>query len=339
MQEKINYQKICSDLIKGLPQRTADVVERRFGLKTGERETLESIGQSYEITRERVRQIEAEGFGHIFSAAEKYQEVFDYFKKKVESFGGLKREDKLLESLGGEKFKNHVFFLLVISKILKRFPETEKYHSFWAADEKIAQDCLKTTDNVVNMLEKEGNPVNPDRLHEMACAESKCGDRESFLSCVEVSSRIQQNPEGLFGLSNWVEINPKGIKDKAYLVLKKSESPLHFTQVAFQIQRLPVNKEKKVHVATVHNELIKDSRFVLVGRGLYALAEWGYKPGVVKEVIAQVIKEAKRPLTKEEIAEKVLSQRFVKENTILLNLQDKDYFARDDEGRYNVREA
>ena len=36
----MNYQKTCENYLKDLPQRTTDIIERRFGLKTGERETL-----------------------------------------------------------------------------------------------------------------------------------------------------------------------------------------------------------------------------------------------------------------------------------------------------------
>ena len=62
-----NYQKICENLLKDLPQRTSDVIEKRFGLKTGKEQTLEAIGQGYGITRERVRQIGEEGFSKICS--------------------------------------------------------------------------------------------------------------------------------------------------------------------------------------------------------------------------------------------------------------------------------
>ena len=89
------------------------------------------------------------------------------------------------------------------------------------------------------------------------------------------------------------------------------------------------------HVATTHNELIKDPRFVLVGRGLYALSEWGYMSGVVKDVIRNVI-EKNGPLTKKEVIEKVLKERYVKENTILVNLQNPKYFKKDKEGKYSI---
>lgn len=42
-----------------LSHREREVIIRRFGLRTGYRETLEEIGVDYQITRERVRQIEA----------------------------------------------------------------------------------------------------------------------------------------------------------------------------------------------------------------------------------------------------------------------------------------
>src|SRR3990167_4119778 len=50
--------KMVASLIKSLSARNKDIISRRFGLKNGRKETLESIGKSYGITRERVRQIE-----------------------------------------------------------------------------------------------------------------------------------------------------------------------------------------------------------------------------------------------------------------------------------------
>ena len=92
---------------------------------------------------------------------------------------------------------------------------------------------------------------------------------------------------------------------------------------------------KEAHVATTHNELIKDDRFVLVGRGLYALSEWGYSNGVVRDVIKTVLKD-KGALTKEDVIKEVLKQRQVKENTIYVNLQNPRYFRKDVKGRYSL---
>ena len=139
---------------------------------------------------------------------------------------------------------------------------------------------------------------------------------------LSISKNIAKNPLGEWGKSKSSNIKTKGVRDYAYLILRKHGSPIHFREVAKLISEV---FKKKAHVATTHNELIKDPRFVLVGRGLYALAEWGYLSGVVKDVIRKII-EKNGPLTKDKIIEKVLKERYVKENTILVNLQNPKYF-------------
>jgi DNA-directed RNA polymerase delta subunit/uncharacterized protein YifE (UPF0438 family) len=327
----MNLQKLCENYLKSLPQRTADVIERRFGLKTGQRETLEAIGQSFGITRERVRQIEREGFEEIGPKIRKNQEIFSDFKKVIDSFGGLKEESQLLDVLGEGKYQNQAFFLLTQGEGFERTAEDNNFYAFWADNKNSVLQAKKVINSTISRFKKEKKTLP---LNELAD-----GNKEVFASYIGISKEIQKNPEGRYGLRNWLEINPRGIKDKAYLVLKKKEEPLHFTQIASLIGELPFSANRKVHTATVHNELIKDNRFILVGRGLYALKEWGYEEGVVKDIILKSLKQAKRPLTKDEIVQKVLEQRFVKENTVVLNLQNKEYFVKDEKGRYNVREA
>ena len=122
------------------------------------------------------------------------------------------------------------------------------------------------------------------------------------------------------------------MRDYAFLVIRKHGSPIHFKEVARIISEV---FKKKAHIATCHNELIKDPRFVLVGRGLYALSEWGYMSGVVKDVIRKIL-EKNGPLTKEEIINKVMKERYVKENTIAVNLQNSKYFKKNKDGKYII---
>ena len=329
-----NYKDICKSFVKGLPQRTTDVIERRFGLKTGQRETLGAIGQSYNITRERVRQIEKEGFSKIRPKIKEYKNVFQFLNKTLECFGGIKEENALLKFLGKGKFQNYAFFLLFLAGDFKRFPEDDNFNSFWAVKKEAVSQAKKIVRATIKRFEKENKVLFLPEL-----LKGQKLNREVFLSCLEISKQIQKNPEDKFGLRDWIEINPRSVKDKAYLVLKKQEKPLHFSEIANFIEKLPFPSKGETHVATVHNELIKDQRFVLVGRGLYALKEWGYEPGIVKDIIYKTLKEAKKSLSKNEILNKVLGQRFVKANTVVLNLQDKNYFEKDEKGRYTIREA
>jgi len=339
-----NYQKICSGLLKDLPQRTTNVVERRFGLQTGKRETLEAIGESYSITRERVRQIEEEGFSKIQPRIKERRKVLQCFDKALASFGDLKKEEAFLQFLGGEKYQNHIFFLLTNGEGFYRCSEDKDFYPLWTRKKESVASAKKVVKSTIKKLKKEKTALDSNKLFNIQEKEiSKILNRKInkniFLSYLETSKEIQKNPEGRFGLRNWLEINPRGVKDRAYLVLKRKGKPLHFAEIAASIEKLPFPFQRKTHTATVHNELIKDSRFVLVGRGLYALEEWGYVSGVVRDVIAQILKESKKPLSKKEILGKVSKQRFVKENTISLNLQNKNYFVKDSKGKYIVREA
>ncbi|MBZ9577572.1 hypothetical protein KJA13_00830 [Patescibacteria group bacterium] len=329
-----NYQKICADLLKGLPQRTTGVIERRFGLQTGQRETLEAIGESYGRTRERIRQIEDDGISKIKPRIKENQKLFKYFEDILTSFGGLKKEDDLLQVLGGNKFQSHIFFLLSNGDDFNRFPEDNDFYSFWAIKKESVNQAKKVVELTINRFKKEKRTFSLNEL-----LKNQKLNKDIFLSYIGISKQIQKNPEEQYGLKDWLEINPRGVKDRAYLVFKREEKPLHFAQVATLIEKLPFPCQKGIHIATVHNELIKDPRFVLVGRGLYALTEWGYTPGVVKDIISKILKESKKPLSKKEVLERVLEQRFVKENTVSLNLQNNDCFVRDSQGRYKVREA
>jgi len=320
---KLDYFQICQSLLKDLPQRQREILTRRFGLKDGRRETLEFIGDDYGITRERVRQIEKEGLFEVKPKAKQYQQVFQHFKSTINRAGGLKEEEALLEELGGENQKSQVYFLLNLRDDFEKIGETEELHPIWTIDKKFLTLAQKTINSFYNKLKKAQRPLSPKTFNSSL-------PQIALNSYLEVSKKIQKNPEGLFGLAEWPEINPRGVKDKAYLAFKKENRPLHFTEVAGLIPNGLVQ--------TVHNELIKDPRFVLVGRGTYALKEWGYQSGSVKDVIFSVLQEEKKPLAKEKLLGKVLKQRMVKENTILLNLSNKKYFLKDSQGKYTIKE-
>jgi len=342
--KNINYLKISKELLKGLPERVYDVVIRRFGLFGEKCETLESIGKTYNLTRERVRQIECEALSKIKPKMKNYKDISDYFKKKLEDFGGLKEKFLFLSCLGRRKDYNHISFLLNLCEGIYQFKENKDYCSFWTIDKNILPNFPKINNLLIRIFKKEKRPLSLEEILKLSKEKifqitKKKLTPDGLQSYLEISKQIQSNIDGDWGLKEWIEINPRGIKDKAYLVFKKAGVSLHFKEVADLIKKYFCPSEKTIHVVTVHNELIKDPRFVLVGRGLYALREWGYEPGFVKDMIIKVLKESKKPLSKEEIIQKVLEQRFVKKNTVFLNLQNKRFFQKTPEGRYTIRSA
>lgn len=170
-------------------------------------------------------------------------------------------------------------------------------------------------------------------LKELQNINDKHRNNEVLRRWLSISKSIGKNPLGEWGQAHSQNVKTKGVRDYAYLAVKKHGSPLHFKEVANLIQKM---FNRTAHVATTHNELIKDSRFVLVGRGMYALREWGYTQGVVRDVIREQLRKAAGPLTKEQIISGVLKERHVKPGTIVVNLQNQKYFKRGKDGKFSL---
>lgn len=334
-------KQITKKLIETLPERACTVVISRYGLGAdSKRMTLEAIGQNYGITRERVRQIENYALGKIKQSGliSKERKIFDELLSAIDSLGGVVHEEHLFENLSAkEDEKNHIHLLLVLGDEFTKEKENENFNSRWYTDKnladkvqnallklngEIAENDLISEEEILKLFSKLVNDVPKKYI----------SDSETLKRWLLISKNVGKNQLGEWGLSSSSNINAKGMRDYAYLIIRQHGSPMHFAEVTRKIGEM---FNKKAHVATCHNELIKDPRFVLVGRGLYALKEWGYMVGVVKDVINQMLKQ-NGPMTKSEIIENVLKERYVKENTIIVNLQDPKCFKKTKDGKYTL---
>lgn len=335
-------KQVTKKLLTALPERARNVLEKRYGLgKDSETFTLEAIGQTYGITRERVRQIENYGIQTIQKSEiyKEFLEVFEELNKIISDFGGgLVAEHHLLDKITDNKeLRNHIYFLLVIGSPFYRSKENEAYTHRWYTEKKVADAVEDALKNVYRSLANEELISEEEvlaRFREQLIDIADRLDDEILKHWLLISKEISRNPLGEWGHSTSPNVRVKGIRDYAYLVVKRHGSPMHFREVAGAIEQL---FERKAHTATTHNELIKDQRFVLVGRGLYALTEWGYSAGVVKDVLRDIL-EKHGPLSREEIIDKVRKERYVKDNTIIVNLQDGNMFKRLANGSYMVAE-
>lgn len=331
-------KQVTKQLLGTLPERARDVLAARYGLgKNLEKMTLEAIGDRYGITRERVRQIEGAALSSIRKSDvfETEQEVFVELANVVDSLGGLLVEEELLGTVSKDaNTQNHVHFLLVLGDAFKKRKEDVEFKRRWYTDEEHAASVHQALKNLYASL-SDDDLVSESKLidaflDELKNINQQYRSEEIARRWLSLSKVIGKNPLGEWGVAHSPNVRAKGMRDYAYLAIKRHGSPMHFSEVAKAITEL---FNRKAHVATCHNELIKDERFVLVGRGLYALAEWGYSKGVVKDVISDILKKH-GPLSREEIIEKVRNERYVKDNTILVNLQDSGFFKRDQGGRY-----
>lgn len=340
----INLYKKVKDVVDIIPNdRTKTVVLERFGLIDGEPKTLQAIGDKYGITRERVRQIENSGYVILNDKKINAEllPIYDLLESYLKEHGNLRREDRIAKDVlstanikvatDEEKFVEPALqFCMTLGKPFIRVGETNDFYNIWTLD----VDSLKKASKIINLLishfKTTGKVISKNELDKIL--KNDPSSTKAIHSYVDATKHIEENHFGEVGLANWPEVSPRGIRDKAYILIKRSGKPVHFTEVAKLIGENFANGN--VNTQTVHNELIKDSRFVLVGRGLYALSEWGYEAGTVRDILSKLIEQS-GPLSKDQILEQLRKIRFVKDNTILVNLQNRKHFVRLEDGRYS----
>lgn len=330
--EATTIKKGVVDVLALIEQdREKEIITRRFGLYD-HKETLEQIGEILGITRERVRQLEKAILTKIRAAAVagKAPVIFSLEKiivRNLSEVGRVSRINNLADKIYGkptnQKERAHISFIASLAPGLTLINETDDYYLSVAitdfGDEKVIRSKV---DEIVNLIKNHGEPLSIDKIDAQLNYEHPL----QIEALASVSKHLA-NLNNKWGLVKWPSVNPKNIRDKIFVILEETNKPMHFVDIAKAIQKSGF-KRKDVTTQAIHNELIKDSRFVLIGRGIYALTSWGYSRGTVADIIENVLKVAGEPLHRDEIVRRVLKSRQVKETTILLNLQSKPQFKR-----------
>ncbi len=322
-------------------EREREIITRRFGL-FDRRETLEQIGELLGITRERVRQLEKAILIRLKIAADEgkvpaIHEVERLIIRDLSENGRVGRVQDIASRLVGAiptaETKAHIAFVAELSPKLTSISENDNYFQGVGIVENGDEKKVRAqVDEIVKTIKKHGEPIDVETLHGMLTQESP-----SQVRALASLSKLLASLKDVWGLVKWPTVNPKNIRDKIYVILADNGKPMHFSDIAGHIKDSDF-KRKDVTTQAIHNELIKDKRFVLIGRGIYALDSWGYSKGTVSDIITKVLKKAGEPLHRDEIVKRVLKSRQVKETTILLNLQSKSEFKRVAKATYTLAE-
>lgn len=338
--------KIINTLWDGLSDRQKEVLTGRFGLdKAGKTLTLAALGSKYQVTRERIRQIEASGIAVLrgkIVQSDACNDILERCRKFLRDNGGVAREEVLVIYAGefAEGItRNQLSVLMEASRAFYHNPGDRNHFAFYYLDKQSLKSAVAFVDQWSAFLKTKKDQVLDGKYHDLLqeFLKKKNVRRDIADSYLSITKKIHQSPYGDIGLAEWLEIKPKTIRDRVYLALKKKKAPLHFRDIAKAINQMPGVKHA-ASAPTVHNDLIRDPRFVLVGRGMYALAEFGFEPGTAKEVISRILKKH-GPLKPKEVIDHVQKVRFFKANTVLVNLQNKSNFERQSNGTYRMRES
>ncbi len=335
------FEKNIAKLLNELPPRARSVVRRRYGLGEAEPMTLEAIGTKEGITRERVRQIESDAMKKL-----KKSEVFttlavfsNAVTDIVNRLGGLVAEDALLNAPEFSQVKDKrtvLFFLDLASSVIRR-KEDDMFRARWQTRETPAGKIEAALITFTNGLADSEETLKESALYEQLTVQLRKAGFDNLktpvlASYVGLSTVIGKNTLGEYGHVDSPFVRPRGMRESAYVALARVGQPLHFRDIAARIGEFSA---RPVHTQTVHNELIKDNRFVLVGRGLYALRDWGYEPGFIKDVLKRLLAE-RGSMTREAILAEVSKKRQVKPSTVLINLQNKKLFKAVGDGTYTL---
>ena len=314
--EQLRFAELVLSLIAILDDRQRRIMELRFGLLDGEPRTLEEVGREFDVTRERIRQIEGKAFRHIRKRGN-----ITKLSWAIHSEIGRERRspiiayERLRDSLGKVGIVHPDFWMAMLARV---FPEYQGFHR---------------VDDLSGFLRDTGDGVVY---------------RSEFIS--KIASRFGSVDDAHIMWDRLRRSEPKyywtddaAIKRRhaalAYYVIRKSGKPLHWREVHERAEAIATDKD--LSATSFFNAISNSEMFVRTSAGTYGLREWGLKPAPYqKDVIASALaEEPERTLKIEEVIA-VLDARGadIPHVSIHWYMIDNPFFYEDLDGKYGLRE-
>lgn len=334
---------LVHQLISILNNKEQEVINRRFGLNR-KKETLAAIGEDFSVTRERIRQIQSYGLKKLQRNVKKTNliEVKEWALQLLKESGDILSEKNFESALKVRypDFKDSIAELKLAAILFDEIHfESNKinYAPHFRLSTLHFSSIKRISQLAIKILKKEKEPLTPNKLLSMLQEELRKDNislrKKLLLASIKLDRRLKVESERV-SLIEWRHINPKTLYDKILFILRQTESPMHFSKITNTIIEKHFDN-KSVSQQAVHNELINKEEFVLVGRGVYALKEWGYKEGTVKDVLTRIL-EKEGPLPQAALIQKVLEVRKVKPITIQININNKRNFKKNEENLITI---
>lgn len=337
----LDFKTNIKSLLEALSDREQYVITHRFAIEREDKETLDKIGQQFSITRERVRQIENNALKKLQRIAERTRSMFlnDFARKIIAQNGGIMSERRIIADLLN-LFKDPTkvdssFIRLSLSTDteLAGYGNTINFIPYWRL-KTVSKDAVKNVSSAATkILKRKKDVLSLAEFSNELNQEYKIPQNNLILSILELDKRIKLMKDQI-GLKEWRHIHPRTLRDKIHFILKENRSPLHFVEISNRISSASFD-HKTINTQAVHNELIRCENFVLIGRGLYALKDWGYEHGTITDIIEEVLRE-KGKLSRDEIVQEVLKKRKVKRISVIVTLKNKHQFQRIGRDMYSL---
>src|SRR5690606_20089882 len=151
--------------------------------------------------------------------------------------GGIMLEDDLISEMlsvflkRGDADANIIKLSMVIDPELNKQDKSDVFYPFWTYNSIRISEVRKINDSGISLLKKRSDVIEESKLVTELKAifsrkEEEISDK-TLIAALSVDKRLKK-VDGNWGLIEWRHINPRSIRDKAYIVLKKAKKPLHF---------------------------------------------------------------------------------------------------------------
>jgi DNA-directed RNA polymerase delta subunit len=298
--------------------RNNDILCRRFALHGGPSYTLEDIGRYYDLTRERVRQIESKAIFEIdqlLSGQLKTKEwkidgalEANYLsvKKQVQTgdFIILKHKiDAILLEKFGETFTPgylnlfmEVLGYTVIPHSFSGFRGTTK--PSWCLASKYQKNEIESIFQALDVIFDNTSSIH---LFDLTIQAKKKAKNKLSNDSIHIALKACKEIEVADDSVSVKFCYLKNAADKAYRILEAYKKPLHYSAIAREINLL--NKEapdfKPVKERNLTNQLVQDNRFIAIAKsGEWGLSSWGQFANItIIEAIEKVLHQAGEPMS------------------------------------------
>lgn len=336
---KIQIKQSVDQALQALNTQQREVISLRFGLEDGKKWVLQEIADKYSLTRERIRQIQNTALKQLQKdpCVHSLAEVTSHVEDALRLCGGVSSEENLCLACEAatKTEQNYVHLLLTIAEQFSQAPETDHAEKHWYLDEESRDRAHGILEHLHTEIEKQKDKVFDAKEVEGLLANAPHQCPADYTVITDLSKRVRQNYRGEWGVKTHPEIALNTLAGYITVVLRTEGKPLHFTEISKKISEA---KGSPCHQESCHNELVRRKEFILVGRGMYALAGTGYRSGTIADIIAAILKE-KGPMTQLLVIEHVKKERLVKDQSIVSVLNNNKQFTRNEDKKYFLAET
>jgi hypothetical protein len=338
-------------------KRNQDILNKRFSLNGGKTYTLEDIGSYYDITRERIRQIESNAIKEInqllsgnlktkgWKIDGSLETTYLSLKKRLHGadFIILQHEiDAILNEHFGDTFTHGYLMLFMEVLGYKNIPNTfigfrGTTKTAWCLAAKYRKKEIEATFQALDVIFDNTSKIS---LFDLTIQAKKNTKNKISNDSIHVALKACKEIEVANDSVSIKFTYLRNVADKAYRILEANGKPMHYSAIAREINLL--NKEsssfKPVKDRNLTNQLVQDNRFIAIAKsGEWGLSTWEQLSNItIVEAMEQVLHKAGEPMSRQGLAEGVLELRpDASMKSLITYLNDlSDKFTRVDKGRY-----